>query len=90
MTITLTFGKFKNKTLDEIFDEHPSYIVYLMSVNAKKYVSDEMCVYIKDNFQEKLRVPFGKYKNKLFVDIQRDDPRYFEWFTTNIEGYQWL
>ncbi len=33
-------------------------------------------------------MPFGKYKNRLLVDILEEDPGYLRWAAENIDGFE--
>lgn len=41
--------------------------------------------YVKENFTEEMRMPFGKYKGMLLTDIAKDDSDYLKWVVNNTD-----
>ena len=94
MTQTIvTFGKYKNKSIEEIYAIDKSYVMWL-SENAyqealKKTVKD----FLGDKKQEdkiikkdgKLVINFGKFYGKTLMEAYKEKPRYMNWMLRTFE-----
>lgn len=84
MSYIITFGKHKNKTIDQIFDENPQYLEWLFSReqtkdNKELYEALESKLKNKNDYY----LNFGRHKNKGLSWIIQNDPKYIVWLRGN-------
>lgn len=84
MSYIITFGKHKNKSIDQIYEENPQYLQWLFSRDTVKENQE-----LYDNLKSKLinkndyYLNFGKYKNKPLSWILENDSKYIIWLRGN-------
>jgi uncharacterized protein (DUF3820 family) len=82
----ITFGKYKNKEIAEVYVSDLGYTKWLYT--------QELILGSKPGIKEFLRskfegsdmsyvMRFGKYKNKTIVWIKNNDPKYIDWLQKN-------
>ena len=69
------FGKYKNKTIDDLVKEDPKYLLWL----AKQG-------WVKDNIIEaigeahgRIELTFGRHAGEYLNTVQESDPSYYQW-----------
>lgn len=81
---TLEFGKYKNKTIQEVWDENKSYCQWL---NSQPMIENypEIKKFLDDNLKNKndYYMTFGKYKNKALSWIIENDKKYILYLKGN-------
>ncbi|GMF35646.1 unnamed protein product [Phytophthora lilii] len=86
MSTTLTFGKHKSKTIEEVYSSDPRYCRWLL--NQKTIIGDDSDIakFLKDKFENddgSFVLTWGKYRSKSLKQIQAIDPNYLEWLSKN-------
>jgi hypothetical protein len=76
----INFGKYKNKTIDQINEEDSHYLIYLMNCGFLKKDQSE---YILQNYINDVKVGFGKYKESTFGELKVSNPKYLNWMSEN-------
>jgi hypothetical protein len=79
MSSTITFGKHKSKTIEEIFEIDPGYCRWLK--NQPNLVDDDILKFLESKLAQddgSYMMNFGKYKNKSLKAINVLDPSYIE------------
>lgn len=83
----ITFGRHKGKHLDEIAEDDPQYITYLLTTT--EYIKPAQRAYILKELILDLKLGFGKYADKTFSDVRFDDPKYLEWMAAKTK-HTWI
>lgn len=79
-SVFVNFGKYSGKSLQEIGENDPSYLIWL---KKQPYISDEIKEAIADDIIPDT-MTFGRYKHKQSVDwVFKNDPMYFNWLLSN-------
>jgi hypothetical protein len=81
---TLTFGKFKNLTIENVFNENTSYCNWLYrQPMAEQY--PEIYKFLESKFKNKndYYMTFGRYKNKPLSWILENDNKYILYLKGN-------
>ncbi|GMF33847.1 unnamed protein product [Phytophthora lilii] len=83
---TLTFGKHRGKTIQEIYESDSGYCRWLS--NQKGLIEDDSEVgkFLTEKFGNddgSFLMTWGKYRNKTIKQIQVLDPNYLEWLSKN-------
>ncbi|KAJ8548520.1 hypothetical protein ON010_g11153 [Phytophthora cinnamomi] len=74
-TNPIKFGKHKHKTVLQLFDEDPKYILWLIK---QQWLSTNLLTEIKQRFLT-LKVPFGRHEGKTLRQIRNEDEDYYDW-----------
>lgn len=85
--IKLTFGKYRDWTIDSVYRADPNYCRWLFTKSTmipddsdiKKYLSDKF----KDDETDGYAMTFGKHKGKSVKWIHEHDEQYFHWLSRN-------
>ena len=77
MNRTLTFGKYKGKTLRDVFREDEKYFNWLV---ANEKVQPILCM---DD-----ALPFGKYKGRILSEVLTEDEGYGGFLYSKVTSYQ--
>jgi uncharacterized protein (DUF3820 family) len=83
---TLTFGKHKSKTIEEVYASDPGYCRWLSNQKSLVEDSSDIGKFLKEKFSNddgSFLMTFGKYKHKTIKQIQTIDPDYLEWLKKN-------
>ncbi|GMF65604.1 unnamed protein product [Phytophthora lilii] len=87
MSSTLTFGKYKSKTIEEVYSSDPSYCRWLSHQNRFTDLGNDpiaQFLHIKfGNDDGSFMMTWGKYKNRTIKQIQKIDPNYLDWLSKN-------
>lgn len=83
--MNLTFGKYKNESVDEVFNKDPSYLNWL---KTQPFIKDnkELIDYIEKklvDFNDEYIMKWGKYKNKSLSQINEIDNKYIQWLKSS-------
>jgi uncharacterized protein (DUF3820 family) len=92
----LQFGKYKGKTLADIYKEDKQYLSYLVKADHYFRIDFTALMGINSTNDEALQkleneiaitpkniIKFGKYKGKTYESIFHEDPQYIKWFMQN-------
>ncbi|KAK1936967.1 hypothetical protein P3T76_009745 [Phytophthora citrophthora] len=85
-TATLTFGKHKSKTIQEVFTSDPGYCRWLSNQKNLLEDSSEIGKFLTEKFGNddgSFLMTWGKYKLKTIKQIQAVDTKYLEWLSKN-------
>lgn len=79
------FGKFKNKSVEQVFQENPNYCQWVYNQPMLKDSQPEIYEFLKSKLINKndYYMTFGKYKNKSMSWIIQNDPKYIYWLRGN-------
>ncbi|GMF30380.1 unnamed protein product [Phytophthora lilii] len=83
---SLTFGKHKSKTIQEVYASDPGYCRWLS--NQKNLIEDSSDIgkFLAEKFANddgSFLMQWGKYRNKSIKQIQVIDSNYLEWLSKN-------
>ena len=84
MSYVFTFGKYKNLSVDEIFEKDPNYLNWMYS-----RTSAEENPHLFNSLEAKLRdkntiyINFGRYKGKSIHHVMKRDKSYIIWLRGN-------
>jgi uncharacterized protein (DUF3820 family) len=86
-------GKHKGKTIDELREEDPQYLIWLISQpnNGDQYekYNKKLTEAIRTSFKEKPWIlTFGKYKGKTLKEVVIIDSYYMTWLKKENEVYR--
>jgi len=84
MSYILTFGKYKNLTVDKVFEENPNYLQWLFS-RTDENDNEDLYNALKSKLINKndYYMNWGKFKNKPLSYIMEKDPQYIVWLRGN-------
>lgn len=81
LTLTLTFGKHKGKSIVDLSKTDLSYCKWLLN---QPFTPSEIKDYISNNINvDEYILKWGKYKNKSVSYIKLVDEKYIEWLKNN-------
>ncbi|RAW35732.1 hypothetical protein PC110_g7959 [Phytophthora cactorum] len=83
---TLTFGKHKSKTIQEVNASDPGYCRWLSNQKGLVEDSSDIGKFLAEKFGNddgSYVMTFGKYKTKTIKQIQAIDTKYLEWLSKN-------
>ncbi|GMF37565.1 unnamed protein product [Phytophthora lilii] len=83
---TLTFGKHKSKTIQEVYASDPGYCRWLSTQRNLIENGSDIGKFLAEKFANddgSFLMQWGKYKNKTIKQIQVIDPNYLEWLSKN-------
>jgi uncharacterized protein (DUF3820 family) len=86
MSTTLTFGKYKSKTIEEVFASDAGYCRWLSKQKVIIGDDSDIAKFLKDKFGNddgSFLMVWGKYRGKTIKQIQFIDPNYIEWLSKN-------
>ena len=89
----IQFGKYKNKSFEEVYNLDSNYCNWICSINDnknknminfKKYIknknnNNKTPHNFPDNYISLDVIRFGKYKNKSFEEVYNLDSKYCDW-----------
>lgn len=75
---TLTFGKYKGRTVDDLVGVDDSYLQWLVNDDTDATLKQ----YIIDSLLTRTKMVFGKQKGVLLTDLE---PKYVTWLKANID-----
>lgn len=81
----ISFGKYKNKSVEKVFEIDPTYCLWLYRQPLTKS-NEALMNFLKSKFDadpDQYFLTWGKYKGKSIKDIARIDPSYIFWMKTN-------
>ncbi len=79
----ILFGKYKDLTYRELYDNHKSYCQYILS-NLKEENNKELFEYLKPKIDvNETYLTFGKYKHFSISEIKKIDEKYIQYLKTN-------
>ncbi|KAG6946970.1 hypothetical protein JG687_00016403 [Phytophthora cactorum] len=89
MSATLSFGKYKNFTIHEVYDKDPSYCRWLR--NQKMLIEDtdsDISKFLASKFANgsddgSYLLNFGKYKGKSVKQVFAIDKQYLQWLRSS-------
>jgi hypothetical protein len=84
MNSTLTFGKHKNETIEDVYASDPGYCRWLK--NQPNLVDGDIMTFLESKLAQddgSYLLTWGKYKNKSLKAIHSIDPNYVEWLCKN-------
>lgn len=84
MSYLLQFGKYKNLSVDAIFEQNPQYLQWLFARTDEKdnndlYKALENKLINKNEYY----MTFGRHKNKTLTWIIENDKKYIVWLRGN-------
>ena len=83
MSYVLTFGKYKNLSVDKVFEENPNYLQWLFSrtneLNEDLYNALKSKLINKNDYY----MTWGRFKNKPLSYIMEKDKSYIVWLRGN-------
>ena len=84
MSYVLTFGKYKNLTVDKVFEENPNYLQWLFS-RTDENDNEELYNALKSKLINKndYYMSWGRHKNKALSWILKNDANYIVWLRGN-------
>ena len=72
---TIYFGKYKNRTIDDLIRSDPKYVLWL---SKQPWVKDDIINAIKVG-HGKIVLSFGRYEGLCLDSIKQSDQSYYEW-----------
>ena len=72
---SIYFGKYKNKTVDDLVKEDRKYLLWL---GKQPWVKDNLIEAIKEA-HGRIVLNFGKHDGKSLESIKESDPSYYQW-----------
>ncbi|GMF52540.1 unnamed protein product [Phytophthora fragariaefolia] len=81
MSITLTFGKYKGKPIEEVFGTEPGYCRWIHNQPSLN-ISEDMKFFVHTKFQNddnSYLMTWGKYRGKSLKQISRIDSNHIDW-----------
>ncbi|EGZ29638.1 hypothetical protein PHYSODRAFT_468259 [Phytophthora sojae] len=85
MTNELTFGKYKNTPIEEVFTSDPGYCRWMLNQPSLN-ISEEIKIFLHSKFltnDNSYMMSWGKYKGKTLKQISRTDSNYIDWLRKN-------
>ena len=82
----LNFGRYKSKTIQEVFDINQSYCKWLLTQEMILSSRPEIKQFLQDKFKDadlSYTMTWGKYKGKSIQHINQIDSQYIDWLLTN-------
>lgn len=91
--MTLTFGKYKNKSIEEVYSTDKSYILWLSENAYHDALKETVKKFLESkNVEDKLIkkngtyvINFGKFYGKSLMVAYKDKPRYMNWMLRTFE-----
>lgn len=82
MSTILNFGKYRGKTIEDVYELNPSYCRWINNQNL--YTSDpEIRKFLDSKFKNSADgssiLTYGKYKGRSIKQVKQIDPNYLEW-----------
>lgn len=77
LTATINFGKHKGKSFLDLAETQGRYLLWLYTCD---WVKAETKKIIEFHFN-RIKLEFGKYKDKTVGMVKECDPKYFAWLT---------
>ena len=83
LDIKLDFGKFKDKFVNDVFDDNIQYFQWL---HKSTFINKdpELQHFLESKFKDKFFMPFGKYKNQTIQFIKENDDKYYKFLKTKL------
>ncbi|GMF47745.1 unnamed protein product [Phytophthora fragariaefolia] len=81
MSFELSFGKYKNKPIEEVYASDPGYCRWMHNQPCLN-ISEDIKIFLHSKFlnnDNSYMVTWGKYKGKSPKQISRMDPNYIDW-----------
>ncbi|GMF10684.1 unnamed protein product [Phytophthora lilii] len=86
MTNELTFGKYKNTSIEEVFTSDPGYCRWMLNQPSLN-ISEEIKIFLHSKFltnDNSYMMSWGKYKGKTLKQISRTDSNHIDWLRKNL------
>ena len=86
MSLTLEFGKYKCKSIEEVFEQDASYCRWMLNQDCLFEEGSPIIAYLKEKIQaddDTYIMKWGKRRNKSLKWIKENDKAYFDWLSTN-------
>jgi uncharacterized protein (DUF3820 family) len=84
MTQTLGFGKYKDLSIEDVYNNDPNYCRWLTKQHLP--INDEVKEFLDSKFDsndQSYVMTWGKYKNKTLKQINEIDNFYITWLKNN-------
>jgi len=84
--VELSFGKYKNYTVEELFRRDPKYCQWLRNqpfIKNNEELYDELNEVLKDVNDDDYILNFGKHKGKSLKQVYNLDRPYIDWLKKN-------
>jgi len=83
--VKITFGKYKNQYVEDIYNKDIYYIEWIIKNIDRKNNKEifEEIYKLKINNKKEYEFTFGKYKNKKITDVIKNDKEYIKWIIKN-------
>ncbi|DAZ93876.1 TPA: hypothetical protein N0F65_008142 [Lagenidium giganteum] len=86
MTTLLNFGKYKGKTIEEVFDMDRNYCAWLLPEEILIGHLPDIRKFLEEKLEDAdmtMIMKWGKYKGKSIKWIHDSDKSYLDWLLTN-------
>ncbi|EGZ20657.1 hypothetical protein PHYSODRAFT_491018 [Phytophthora sojae] len=83
---TLTFGKHKSKTIEEVYASDPGYCRWLSNQKGLVAHGSDIAKFPAQKFGKDVGsflITWGKYKLRTIKQIRAIEPNYLEWLSKN-------